>query len=74
MPLEEVLVMASLSVNALSPTGSVVQLALKAPPQLDEGGRVGPRQEDWARKDDGGDQCNDKVGHVGVLSGGGRQR
>ncbi len=41
-------------------------MALKAPPQLDEGGRVGPRQEDWARKDGGGNQCDDKVGHVGV--------
>ncbi len=49
-------------------------LVLKAPPQLDEGERVGPHQEDWARKDDGGNQCNDKVGRVGVPSGVGRQR
>ncbi len=30
------------------------------------GGRVGPCQEDWAWEDGGGDQCNDKVGHVDV--------
>ncbi len=44
-------------------------MALKAPPQLDEGGRVGPCQEDWAHEDGGGDQCNDEVGRVGVPSG-----
>jgi hypothetical protein len=43
-------VTASPSVKLLLPTGLVSLLALKAPPQLDEGGRGGPHQEDWARK------------------------
>jgi hypothetical protein len=73
MPSEEVLVMASPSVNALLPTGLVGLLALKAPPHLDEGGRVGSCQEDWVCKDGGINQCNNKVGRIGVLSGGGRQ-
>ncbi len=68
MPSKKGQVMASLSVKLLLPTGLVALLALKAPPQLDEGGRGGPCQEDWARKDSGGKQCNDKVGHVGILS------
>jgi hypothetical protein len=63
MPSEEVLVTASPNMYALSPTGLVALLALKAPPQLDEGGRVGPCQVDWARKDNDVNQCDDKVGH-----------
>ncbi len=65
MPSKKGQVMASLSVKLLLPTGSVSLLALKAPPQLDEGGRGGPRQEDWAREDGGGDQCNNEVGRTG---------
>ncbi len=64
MLLKEGQVMASPSMKSLSPTGSVGLLALKAPPHLDEGGRGGPHQEDWARKDGGGNQCDDEVvGH-----------
>jgi hypothetical protein len=70
MPSEEVLVMVTPSVSALMPKDLVAQLALKAPPQLDEGGRVGPCQEDWALDDGGVNQCNDKVGCIGVPSGG----
>ncbi len=46
MPLKEGQVMASLIMKLLLPTGLVGLLALKAPPQLDEGERGGPRQED----------------------------
>jgi hypothetical protein len=62
-------VMASLSVKSLLLTGLVALLALKAPPQLDEGGRGGPCQGDLACKEGGGNQCNDKVGCAGVPSG-----
>ncbi len=51
-----------------------VVVGVGSPPALGVGGRVGPHQEDWARKDGGGNQCNDKVGHVGVPSGISRQR
>jgi hypothetical protein len=71
MPSKEGQVMASPSMKLLLPTGLVGLLALKAPPQLDEGGRGGPHQEDWVRKDCGGNQCNDKVGCIGVPSGDG---
>jgi hypothetical protein len=37
--------------------------------ELYDGGRGEPCQEDWARKDGGSDQCNDKAGHVGIPSG-----
>jgi hypothetical protein len=50
------------------PTGLVALLALKAPPQLDEGGRVGPRQKDWACKDGNGNQCDNKIGCPGLPS------
>jgi hypothetical protein len=59
----------SLSVKLLLPTAEVALLALKAPPELDEGGRVGPCQEDWAREDGGVNQCNDKVRRISILSG-----
>jgi hypothetical protein len=55
--------------KALLPTGLVALLLSKAPPELDEGGRVEPCQEDWVRKVSGIGQCNNKVGHVGVPSG-----
>jgi hypothetical protein len=67
-------VTASPSVKLLSPTGLVGLQALKAPPQLDEGGRRGPCQEDWAHEDGGSNQCNDKVRHAGVPFGVGHQR
>jgi hypothetical protein len=41
--------------------------------ERDEGGRVRPCQEDWACKDGGINQCNDKAGCGNVPSGGGRQ-
>jgi hypothetical protein len=66
-------VMASLSMKLLLPTAEVALLVLKAPPKLDVGGRVGPRQEDWAHKDGGVNQCNNKVRRVGVPSRVGRQ-
>jgi hypothetical protein len=69
MPSKKGQVMASPSVKLLSPTGLVALLALKAPPQLDEGGRGGPHQGDWARKDGSGNQCDDQVGRASVLSG-----
>ena len=74
MPSEKGQVMASPSVKLLSPTGLVALLALKAPPQLDDGGRGGPHQEDWARKDGSGNQCNNQVGCASVPSGNGPQR
>jgi hypothetical protein len=74
MPSKEGQVTVSLSVSLLMPTGSVGLLALKAPPQLDEVGRLGPRQEDWARKDGGGNQCNDEVGRIGIPSGVGHRQ
>jgi hypothetical protein len=74
MPLDEVLVSASPIVNALLPTGLMALLALKAPSQLDEGGRVGRCQEDWAHADSGIDQCDNKVGRIGLPSGVGRQQ
>ncbi len=70
MPSKEGQVTVSLSVSLLMPTGSV----LKAPPQLDEVGRLGTRQEDWARMDGGGNQCNDEVGRIGIPSGVGHQQ
>jgi hypothetical protein len=51
-----------------TPLSKKVKL-LAPPPALGVVGRIGPRQEDWARKDGGSDQCNDKFGHVGVPSG-----
>ena len=69
MPSKEGQVMASPSMKLLLPTGLVGLLALKAPPQLDEGGRGGPHQEDWAGKDGGGNQCDDKVRRAGVSYG-----
>jgi hypothetical protein len=69
MPLKEGQVTVSPSMKLLLPTGSVGLLVLKTPPSLDEGGRGGPHQEDWACKDGGGDQCNDKVGRTGIPSG-----
>ncbi len=74
MPSKEGQVTVSLSVKLLSPTGSVGLLALKAPLELYDGGRGVPCQEDWARKDNGGNQCNDEVGRIGVPSGVVRQR
>jgi hypothetical protein len=68
MPSEEVQVMASPSLKSLLPTGLVAMLALKVPPQLNEGERVGPHQEGWARKDSSINQCNDKVECIGVPS------
>ncbi len=68
MPSKEGQVTATPSVKLLLPKGSVGLLELKAPPQLDEGGRGGPRQEDWAREDGGGDQCNNEVRHAGIPS------
>ncbi len=43
-----------------------VVFGVGSPPALGLGGRVGPRQ---AHKDGGANQCKDKVGHFGVLSG-----
>ncbi len=51
-----------------------VVVGVGSPSALDVGGRVGPRQEDWARKDGGGDQCDDKFRHVGVPSGVGHRQ
>jgi hypothetical protein len=73
MPSKKGEVMASPSVKLLLPTAGVALLALKAPPQLDEGGRVGHCQEDWVPKDGGIDQFGDKVGHIGLPSGGDHQ-
>jgi hypothetical protein len=69
MPSKKVQVTASPSVKSLLPTAKVALLELKAPPELDDGGRGGPSQEDWACEDGGADQCNDKVGCTGVPSG-----
>jgi hypothetical protein len=65
-------VSANNALKLLPPTSGMALLALKAPPELDQGGRVGPCQEDWARKDGGVNQCNDEVGCVGMPSGVGR--
>jgi hypothetical protein len=61
MPSKKGQVTASPSMKSLLQTAKVALLALKAPPELDEGGRVEPHLEDWARKDGGVDQCNNKV-------------
>ncbi len=68
MPSKKGEVMASPSVKSLLPTAEEALLALKVPPELDEGGRVGPCQEDWACKNGGVGQCNDRVGCVGIPS------
>jgi hypothetical protein len=73
MPLKMGQVRVSLSVKLLLPTAWVALLALKAPPKVDEGGRVGPRQENWAHKDGDINQCNNKVGCGNKPSGGGCQ-
>jgi hypothetical protein len=49
MPSRKGQVLSSPSVKLLLPTTCVALLGLKAPPELGEDGRVGPRQEDWAR-------------------------
>ncbi len=48
-------------------------LGLKPLLEVNEGGRVGPCQEDWVHKDDGINQCNDKVRRIGIASGVGSQ-
>ncbi len=65
-------VMASVSVKMLSPTAQVALLAIKVPPDLDKGGRVGPCQEVWVHKNDGVNQCNDKAWRGDEPSRGGR--
>ncbi len=73
MPSKKGQVTASQSMKSLLPTAEVAALLeLKAPPELDEGGRVGQRQEDWAHEVGGINQCNDEVGRLGVPSGVGR--
>jgi hypothetical protein len=72
MPSKKEEMTASPCVELLAPTAGVALLASKTP-QIDEGGRVGPPQEDRERKDGGIDQCNDKVEHGDKLFGGGRQ-
>jgi hypothetical protein len=62
IPSKEGQVTASPSMKLLSPTGLVSLLVLKAPPQLDEGGRGGPHQEDWTRKDGGGTRVMTRLG------------
>jgi hypothetical protein len=64
-------VTASPSMKLVMPAAEVALLGLKAPPELDGGARVGPHQEDWACKDGGINQCDDKVGRGNEPSGGG---
>jgi hypothetical protein len=71
MPLKKGQVMVSPSMKLILPTAKVALLALQVPPELDEGGRVGPCQEYWACENSGVDQCGNKVGHGDVPSRGG---